>query len=98
MPPKRFSSPFPLTIYHLSLYQNVYLTELIEFHPGQVGLARRGDTAHYDADGYPLQNLGALGPPEGCYPSTFSNPDATMTVLGQKKYPARKNRVFSLRF
>ena len=46
-------------------------------------MARRSDTVHYDSNGYPLQNLGALGPPEGCYPSTFSNPDATMTVLGQ---------------
>lgn len=62
---------------------NVYLTELIEFHPGKVGDARRVYTPdYYDPDGLPLRNRGALGPPEGSYPATYSNSEATMTVLG----------------
>lgn len=61
---------------------NVYLTALIEFHPGPAGSARTGDLTRYDESGYPRENLGALGPPEGSYPSTHSNSEADMTVLG----------------
>ncbi len=63
---------------------NVYLTELIEFNPGEVGSARTGYSNLCDTDGYPYENNNALGPPEGSYPSTFSNPDASITILGSE--------------
>lgn len=44
---------------------NVYLTELIEFHPGKVGDARRVYTPdYYDPDGLPSA-IGGPGPPRG---------------------------------
>ncbi|MDC7124466.1 MAG: hypothetical protein PQJ46_02795 [Spirochaetales bacterium] len=64
--------------------ENVYLTENIEFNPGQIGSARiTDDSDYYDSNGYPLDETkeGACGPPEGCS-SLYSNSDADMTVLG----------------
>lgn len=61
---------------------NVYLTELISFEPGLAGSSRLSDSEYYDDQGYPLENLGALGPPEGNYPVSQSSSDADMTILG----------------
>ena len=45
---------------------NVYLTEFIEWSPGQVGSSRMG-TEYTDSEGYPLESgtVNAFGPPEG---------------------------------
>ncbi|MDC7227932.1 MAG: hypothetical protein PQJ61_14295 [Spirochaetales bacterium] len=63
---------------------NVYLTENIEFEPGQVGSARQDyNTEYYDENGYPLDSTknGACGPPEGTT-VIHSSSYADMTVLG----------------
>jgi len=63
---------------------SLYLTEVVEFHPGQVGIIRSTYTPqYYDQEGRPLQETaaGACGPPEGCSVMT-SNGEATMSVMG----------------